>query len=173
MLNDLYTSPQEITPLTLAVITTHDQYGQSNTYIMEDQDDYDVSHSPTKIVDHACRFFGASLRGRQDGTKDISGITHKAPISIDPASGMYFFPTFSPASPKCSWIAHSHIDKVNWAKHQCTEIIFKNKRRVILEVSYGSVLNQIQRTAQFRYLLDERIKYLWKRNPEQVAEPFA
>lgn len=173
MLNDFYTSPHEVTPLTLAIIVKHDQYGNPNTYVLEDQDEYIVSHSPSKIIDYACKFFGASLRGRQDGTRDICGITHKAPISIDPTSGMYFFPTFSPTSSKCSWIAHSHIDQVNKVKEQYTEIIFKNKRRIILEVSYGSILNQIQRTAQFRYQLDDRIKYLLKHSPEQVAEPFA
>lgn len=66
-----------------------------------------------------------SYVGRQDGTKDISGITHKAPISIDPASGMYFFPTSSPRNKHCSWIAHSHIDFIQPTKNQMTEVHFK------------------------------------------------
>ncbi|WP_099157248.1 competence protein ComK [Virgibacillus ndiopensis] len=111
--------------------------------------------------------------GRQEGTRDICGITHKAPICIDPASGMYYFPTTSPTSSKCSWIAHSHIETIHNAANQCTEVLFKNGKRITLEISFGSMLNQVQRTAQFRYLLDNRIKYLQKHTVDMVAEPYA
>lgn len=43
-----------------------------------------------------------------------------------------------------------------------TELEFKNGRSIVLDVSYGSILNQIQRTAQFRYSLENRIKYIEK-----------
>ncbi|HLR02776.1 MAG TPA: competence protein ComK [Virgibacillus sp.] len=172
MLNEYHTS-RELTPLTLGVIVQYDQYGNPNACILDEDNEYPVIDPPTKVIDEACSYFGSSLRGRQDGTRNICGVTHKAPISIDPLSGMYFFPTFSPTSSKCSWIAHSHIEQVNKWEGQYAEIIFKKGRRVVLEASYGSVLNQIQRTAQFRFLLDNRIKYLLKHSPEQVAEPFA
>ncbi|MUV36568.1 hypothetical protein JNUCC1_00371 [Lentibacillus sp. JNUCC-1] len=161
----------EISPLTLAVIANQDQFGKTQTFVMEEQDEYVVKQTPSKIIDEACRFFGASLRGRQDGTKDICGITHKAPISIDPISGMYFFPTASPAHRQCSWIAHSHIDDIFQAGKNQTEIYFKNGKKVVIDVSFGSMLNQIQRTAQFRYLLDHRIKLLQKHNPGKVPKP--
>ncbi len=176
MFNDyLFYPAYEITPLTMAVLV---QRGKTktekvSTCILEEQEEIIVEQTPTKIIDYACKFFGSSLKGRQEGTRDICGITHKAPISIDPASGMYFFPTTSPSSEKCSWIAHSHIDQVNKAANQCTEVLFKTGKKIVLEVSFGSVLNQIQRTAQFRYLLDNRIKYLQKQTVEMVAEPYA
>src|SRR5690606_5961525 len=118
----------------------------------------------------ACKFFGASLKGRQEGTKNICGITHKAPISIDPSSGMYFFPTTSPTSSKCSWIAHSHIDHVLRIDSKTSEIVFKNGKKVVINASYGSVMNQIHRTAQYRYLLDQRIKQLQQRDPDPGKE---
>ncbi|GAA0448133.1 MAG: competence protein ComK [Bacillota bacterium] len=161
MLN-LYTSTPEITPLTVALVAQRDSKDNPITMVLEEEAEYPVSFSPSKIVDHACKFFGASLKGRQEGTKDICGITHKAPITIDPISGMYFFPTTSPSSSKCSWIAHSHIDQVLKAANYGTEILFKNGKRVFLDISYGSALNQVQRTAQFRYLLDNRIRFLQK-----------
>ncbi|MEN2767688.1 competence protein ComK [Ornithinibacillus xuwenensis] len=161
MINNTFYAPlHEITPLTLAVIAQKDEEGNSYTSVLEEETEYVVEHSPSKLIDYACKFFGASLKGRQDGTRNICGITHKAPISIDPSSGMYFFPTTSPTNSKCSWIAHSHIDQVNRAVNQCTEIVFKTGRTITLDTSYGSVMNQIHRTAQFRYLLDNRIKHL-------------
>ncbi|MEN1970233.1 competence protein ComK [Lentibacillus sp. N15] len=166
----LFHSVYEITPLTMAILRQH-KAGKTSTLIIEEQEEMVVEQSPTKVVDYACKFFGASLKGRQEGTRDICGITHKAPISIDPASGMYFFPTASPSSSNCSWIAHSHIDQVYKATKQRTEIVFKTGKKVTIPVSFGSVLNQIQRTAQFRYLLDNRIRYLQKHAVETVAEP--
>lgn len=75
---------------------------------------------------------------------------------------MYFFPTMSPTNDKCSWIAHSHIEKMNKTANQQAEITFKNGKIITLNMSFGSMLNQVQRTAQFRYILDERIKFLQK-----------
>ncbi|SDQ86978.1 competence protein ComK [Virgibacillus salinus] len=173
MLNDVYFPSHEVTPLTMAVIAKHDENGNINTTVLEEQEEYFVEHSPSKVIDYACKFFGSSLRGRQDGTRDICGITHKAPISIDPTSGMYFFPTIAPTSPKCSWIAHSHVNQVMKGPGRFTEVVFKNGKTILLEVSLGSLLNQVHRTAQFRYLLDNRIKYLQKQNADVVAEPFA
>lgn len=172
MTRNYYSPSQEITPFTMAVLA---QSGKDNAYtsIIEGEEEFHIDLPPTKLIDLACKSFGASLKGRQEGTRGICKITHKAPIAIDPSSGMYFFPTISPANAKCSWIAHSHIDKLKMVKNRCTEIIFKNDKSIIIDVSYGSMLNQIQRTAQFRYLLDNRIKYLQRPNADMVAEPYA
>ncbi len=87
-------------------------------------------------------------------------MTHKLPISIDPICGIYFFPTLSPTNPNCAWIAHSHIQEVMEVENQRTKVIFKNDLSTIVDVSYGSLKNQINRTAQYRFILDDRIKRL-------------
>src|SRR5699024_3323355 len=173
MLDNFYSPSYEVTPLTMAILAQQNENGSTSTRILEEQEEYSVHHSPSKIIDNACKFFGSSLRVRQDGTKGICGITHKAPISVDPGSGMYFFPTTSPTNPKCSWIAHSHINQVVQGPGRQTEVIFKNHKSILLDISFGSMLNQVQRTAQYRYLLDNRIKYLQNHTADKVAEPFA
>lgn len=172
MLNNFY-SPTEITPLTMAVLAQEDGNGQISTCVLEAEQEYVVDHTPSKLIDHACSFFGSSLKGRQEGTRNISGITHKAPVSIDPFSGMYFIPTMSPSKKHCSWIGHSHIEHLKQLRHQGTSLIFKNGREITLDISYGSMLNQIQRTAQFRYILDERIRRLqqYRHAPEKAPLP--
>ncbi|WP_341457197.1 competence protein ComK [Oceanobacillus zhaokaii] len=171
MMKDFYSPYYEVRPLTMAIVAEKNQKGEPITRVLEEEIEYVVDFPPSKVVDYACKFFGSSLRGRQEGTLDICGITHKAPISIDPLSGMYFFPTTSPKNLRCSWIAHSHIDQINKTGENDTEFIFKNGKRIILRVSYGSMLNQLQRTAQYRFLLDNRIKYLQQRKAGMVAEP--
>lgn len=155
----------------MAILSLRDVNGDAVTRVIEEDAEYVVDHSPTKIIDHACRFFGSSLKGRQDGTRDISGITHKAPISIDPSSGMYFFPTTSPSNRRCSWIAHSYIDKIRKAADKRTEIQFTNGRKIVIDTSYGSIMNQLQRTAQFRYLLDHRIRLFQQYQTGAVGDP--
>lgn len=172
MQQQFYLPSHEITPLTLAIVARKDNK-QLSTCVLEEDGEYTVRQAPSKLVDNACRYFGSSLKGRQDGTKEVCGITHKAPISIDPLSGMYFFPTYSPQSPKCSWIAHSHIDEMHKATSTLSEIIFKNGKRAMIEVSYGSLLNQVQRTAQFRFLLDHRINFLQQLRKDSDPEPFS
>jgi len=172
MFYNLYDTVPEVTPETMAIITHVDKDGNPASQIFEEEANYIVQRSPTKVIEQACKFFGSSLRGRQEGTRDVCRINYKAPIAIDPLSGMYFFPTTSPANISCSWLSHSHIENVIKAG-KGTEIIFKNSQRVLLNISYGSIQNQIQRTAQFRYILDHRINYLKKHTAGMVAEPFA
>ncbi|MBR3119127.1 MULTISPECIES: competence protein ComK [Oceanobacillus] len=170
-MENYYFTSHEITPVTMAILSLRDVNGDAVTRVIEEDAEYVVDHSPTKIIDNACRFFGSSLKGRQDGTRDISGITHKAPISIDPSSGMYFFPTTSPSNRRCSWIAHSYIDKIRKAADRHTEIQFTNGRKIIIATSYGSIMNQLQRTAQFRYLLDHRIRLFQQYQTGAVGDP--
>ena len=148
----------EVSPLTMAIVAIETAEGAIETQVYETDATYLVRQTPLKLIDYACRFFGSSLRGRLDGTRDVCGVTHKAPISVNPTNGMYFFPTTSPQNKNCSWIAHSHIDFIKEAEFQQTKIFFKNGESIIVDVSYGSMMNQIQRTAQFRYLLADRMK---------------
>lgn len=160
MLNEYLITTYEITPLTLAILPQEQIDGVPNSYVLEESREYTIETTPIKVIDEACKFFGSSLQGRLDGTRDISNITHKAPVAIDPSSGMYFFPTFSPMNNKCAWIAHSHVKTICPTEFNQTEIIFINGRRIIVDASIGSIQNQLQRTAQFRYELDQRISII-------------
>ncbi|GAA0438169.1 competence transcription factor ComK [Lentibacillus halophilus] len=172
MINNMYSSTYEVTPLTMAIVAAPENHTKPSAMVLEEEGTWIVENTPSKIMENACKFFGSSLKGRQEGTRSICGITHKAPISIAPSCGMYFFPTASPSSHKCSWIAHSHIEQVNRGPYRQTEIIFKNGKTILLDVSFGSILNQVQRTAQYRYMLDNRIKYAQRDHVDVVAEPY-
>lgn len=149
----------------MAVLAHKDENGKVISHVLEERGDYYVDQRPSDLIDDACIYFGADLQGRQVGTNRISGYAHKLPISIDPGSGMYFLPTASPSNPSCSWIGHSHIYKLQQHKEMQTKLIFNNGLAIVLDVSYGSMLNQVNRTAQYRFVLDSRIKNLPPRNP--------
>ncbi|GGM25207.1 competence protein [Paraliobacillus quinghaiensis] len=153
-------SDYEINPLTIAIIAMKVN-GHYHSKVIEASEEsiQHIKRSPRKIMDLGCKYFGSSLQGRQEGARDVCGIQNKVPISVDPSSGMYFFPTASPQNPYCSWISHTYIDRIRKAPGRGTEFVFKDGSVIILEVSYGSMINQLQRTAQFRYLLDKRIHF--------------
>lgn len=144
--------------MTLAVLPKKLDNGSTMAYVLEETREYTIYNTPQKVIDEACKYFGSSLQGRQEGAREISNFTHKAPVAIDPSSGMYFFPTASPINKKCSWISHTHIKAILPNGSNQTEIVFKNNRRIIVDCSIGIIQNQIQRTAQLRYKLDERVK---------------
>lgn len=157
---NIYLPTHEITPLTMAILPKPIENGYLGSLILEENEEFIVNSAPSKLVDVACKFFGSSLHGRQTGTKEVSQMTHKLPISIDPASGMYFFPTTSPNNPNCAWIAHTHIESVDKAVNQQSRLNFRNGEHIIIDVSFGSLMNQINRTAQYRYILDNRLERL-------------
>lgn len=151
-----------ISPHTLAVVGREEENGQSNTTIMSfhKEDDQKLDLCAKKVMDIACREFGISLRGLIEGSKMLSRITHKPPIAIDRVSGMYFFPTESPHNRSCSWIAHSHVLELEKTERG-TNIVFKNGRELFVPASYHTIINQLYRTAQFRYLLHNKMEDIW------------
>ena len=162
----------EISPLTLSVMPKILENGILGSHILEVNHEIVTEMSPSKLVDYACKYYGSSLRGRQEGTRGVCGITHKAPIAIDPHSGMFFFPTTSPQNSKCIWIAHTHVSKIEPKDTYDTIVKFKNGKEIIVPVSYGSMINQLQRTAHYRYKLTERLQYSWATTGnEKIAEP--
>lgn len=152
----------EISPATLMIKPL--QYG-SKLYssIHELTDELTSPFKPLDIIKKSCQYFGSSYEGRKAGTRQLTGITHKSPISIDPTNSLYFFPTASPNSPHCIWIAPEHIASHENIDGGNTKVVFKNKQKVILPVSYNTFHNQLLRTALLRTELTTRIHESGKR----------
>ncbi|MCZ0703294.1 competence protein ComK [Natronobacillus azotifigens] len=164
----------EITPTTIAVIAERvDDYWVSNVMEEDETERIQVKKTPAKLVDFACKYFGSSLKGRQEGARMVCNIKSKVPISINPASGMYFFPTTSPTSARCSWISHTHVDSIRKLPNMGTEFIFKDGQTLTLDVSYGSMMNQLHRTAQFRYKLEKRLQFLATNKNDRTEDFFS
>src|SRR5699024_1749885 len=150
----------ELNSLTMAVISELGTDGKKMARVIEEEIELTIDAKPLHIIRKACEFFGSSLKGRQKGTAAVCGVTYKAPITFDPSIGLYFLPTHSPTNSNCSWISHSHIETIQPTADNQTEIILKNKKRIIIHVSYGSMMNQVQRTAQYRYLMEARMNQM-------------
>jgi competence protein ComK len=148
--------------------------------VVEEDGEYVVKKRPIEVIEKSCLYYGASLKGRKDGTKEIIGISHKAPLAIEPENEIYVFPTISPSDPQCIWLSHLHIRHHEHAALGKTRIVFRNGQAIELPVSHHSFVNQLHRTAQLRTKLRERLEarerkleYMLRMKKEQKEQYFS
>lgn len=141
----------EINSDTLAIIPI-DNY---KSRIIEKDSILEVDQTPMKIIDSSCRYFGSSYKGRFYGTRHLIGVSHKAPIIIEESKEIIFFPTNSPRLYECAWISLKNINdyKRNLDK---VKITFNGGYDLELDMSYGSLDNQILRAARLESVLRKR-----------------
>ena len=114
--------------------------------------------TPSDIIDQSCRSFGSSYLGRHEGTKHLTGINYKAPIIIEETQSMIFFPTASPRFSKCAWIALNHV-KNHIRFEEKSILYFQCGKNVELDISYGSLENQILRATKLESVLRKKKSY--------------
>ena len=125
--------------------------------VIEKDDEYIVEQNTLRILEHSCEYFGSSFEGRKEGTKKILGITHKSPIIVEESRKIIFFPTNSPERKDCAWINLEKIDKYYKVDNKTSSILFKCGKLVNLNISYGSLTNQILRATRLKFILEDRI----------------
>ena len=138
----------EINSDTLAIIPI-DNY---KSKIIEKNKTFIVDTTPMKIIENSCEYFGSSYQGRFSGTKNLIGITHKAPIIIEESREIIFFPTNSPRLYECAWISLKNLQNYK-RNNDNTVISFNNGHLLDLEISYGSLDNQVLRAARLESVL--------------------
>lgn len=142
----------EINCDTLALIPV----SEKETKIIERNNIFNVNNSVMNIIENSCEYFGSSYLGRHEGTKKLIGITHKAPIIIEESKNLIYFPTTSPRLENCIWIALNNI-KTYERKNGKTELQFINNQKIRLDISFGSLDNQVLRATKLESVLRKRI----------------
>lgn len=143
----------EINSKTLAVIPIN----KYQSKIIEEEETYIIEKNPISIIDHSCRYFGSSYIGRHEGTKSMIGINYKSPILIEESSNIIFFPTCSTRLDNCYWISLNKIKEYK-KDNKTAKVIFKNGYELKLDISYGSLENQILRSTLLESVLRNRKK---------------
>lgn len=124
----------EINKETIAIVPINN----NNSKVLEEENTININKNSSMIIDDSCRFFGSSYMGRHEGTKSLLGINYKSPRVED-----------------CHWISLKHVDKLekNGLK---TKILFKNGQELNLNVSYGSLENQLLRATRLQSIMRDR-----------------
>lgn len=142
----------EINTNTLALINEKEK-----TKVYEVDSTFYVDKSANRIMEDSCEYFGSSLAGRQKGTFNLIGVSHKSPIIVEETKEIIFFPTISPRQKNCNWISLNNIERYYNNKGKVI-IIFKNNQKLELSTSYGIVDNQILRATRLESVLRGRKK---------------
>ncbi len=153
----IFVEQYEINPYTMMIkpATTDDQSSE----IIEVDQQYISSCKPFDIVKRSCKFFGSSYKGRKEGTRQLIGITHKAPIIVDPYSSIFLFPTASPLSPHCIWISHDFVaSHTKSGSTHSTLVTFQNHETYEIPISFHSFENQMSRTAMLRIKFTQNMR---------------
>ncbi len=129
----------------------------NTTKVIETNEEYVVNSNILNVLEHSCEYFGSSYEGRKEGTKKLLGITHKSPIIVEESRKIIFFPTTSPDNNKCMWINLEKIEDYYMIDKKTSAIKFKNGDIIKIDISYGSLSNQILRSTRLKYVLEERI----------------
>ncbi len=128
---------------------------KTTSKVIEVNGTYLVNLKSTEIIDNSCKYFGSSLLGRLEGTKNLIGVNYKSPVIIEEDLNIVFFPTSSPRFDNCYWVALNNIK--NYEKFsKSSRIIFKNNFIVNLSISYESLQNQIYRATLLESTLRKR-----------------
>lgn len=134
------------------------QYGSRLYTKMKEYDgDFTIPLKPFTVVKESCRYYASSYQGRKEGTKTLIGVTHKAPIVIDPFQGIYLFPTASPARDDCIWISQGFVEDYQAAEYGKTEVMFINGETLVLPVSLHTFRQQMYRTLILRDKIEQRM----------------
>ena len=110
--------------------------GDDKSKIIESGRTLIVNQSPMKIIDRSCKYFGSSYQGRFIGTKNLIGVSHKAPIIIEETKEIIFFPTNSPRLDNCAWLSLKHLQ--NYKKSN--NISVNNFKDKLYEVKTNTIL---------------------------------
>ena len=144
----------EITYDTQAIIPIN----KTKAKAIENNEEYIIDNNSLEIMEHSCEYFGSSYEGRKEGTKKLLGITHKSPIIVEESRKIIFFPTTSPDKEECIWINLEKIENYYKIEKKMSAIKFKNGDILEINISFGSLSNQILRASRLKYILEERIK---------------
>ncbi len=143
----------EINSKTMAIIPITDRV----SHIIEEEADFFINQNSFDIVDKSCRYFGSSYEGRHIGTISMLGISYKTPILVEETQNIITFPTLTPRDEKCCWIFLNQIEKY-MKNDKLSRVKFKNGYELNLDISYGSLENQIYRSTMLDSIVRKRRK---------------
>ena len=140
----------EINDNTIALI-----FNNYKTLVYEKERSFIINKLPNEIIKYSCEYFGSSFKGRLEGTKFLTGLTHKPPIIIEESKEIIFFPLSSPRLNTCSWIRNKYVDKYEKLVDGCN-ILLLNGMILKLNCSYEIINNQILRSSRLESIIRYR-----------------
>lgn len=116
---------------------TSNGYG---TYVVEKNKDFYLSIDCLKLLKYGCNFYGNSYNIQRQFVIDIFNYYIKTPIIVSSYNMIIFFPTCTPSSKKCIWLAYNNITRYV-KESNGTKIYFENGKEMNIKVPYTTIDN--------------------------------
>lgn len=132
----------QINDKTMAILSN----GKGESIIYEDDRFFIVRCRPTFLVKKNCLLYGKSLEAALLNTKNLIGVTYKAPIIINEYDGLILFPTKSIRLINNEWICLNKVKNYYENKRNHNTLVeFNNGKVLEFSISYNVMNNQILR----------------------------
>lgn len=118
---------------------------KNKVHVYEIDNEFIVNTNSLKIIESSCLFFGCSLEGRKQGTKNLIDCEMKVPVVIEDSKNLIFFPTSSYKNKQSIWISYQNLLKYTKCDRNITLLNFKGNINVKVDVRYGIIDNQVIR----------------------------
>ncbi|WP_349410102.1 competence protein ComK [Pseudalkalibacillus sp. SCS-8] len=139
---------------TMVILPHYDVHGHLHSLIVETDRELIIQKKPLQIINESCLFHGSSYKGRVEGATHLTNYNRMVPIMICNRTGIYMFPTQSPKSEACLWFSHDHIKEIQPLDAERCYVLLGNQKSLPVHVSKAAMELKVNRTAQFRHLMN-------------------
>lgn len=146
----------EINSETLVIVP----FDKGKSKVYEYDGEYIINTNALNIIKNSCLFFGCSFEGRKDAVKNILGVDMKVPILIEDSKNIIFFPITSCINKNSIWISYQNLLKFSKNDEFSTVLYFRNNKKILVDVKYNLVDNQIIRCIKLDSLISKRKNFI-------------
>lgn len=155
----------EISDETLVIMP----YNENSSKVIEYDAERIIDYNPYEVMEYSCEYYGSSIDGRMSCSKKILGSVYKVPLLVDGYRDLVFFPTKSPVASDNIWISLNNIQSIKKISDNESMIIFKNKDKLVIELPYYVLNNQILRATRLNSVLKERREKIAKETGKIIS----
>ncbi len=121
---------------------TLDDDNPKNILVIEKKRRVSVHMTCLKFLRRCCKIYGHSYDIQRQFVIDNFNYYIKTPIIVSEYDNLIFFPTTSPNSKNCIWIAYSNVDRYV-KENDYTKIYFKGGKILNISASFTTIDSQI------------------------------
>lgn len=121
---------------------TQDVEDENNILIIEKKYRTSVKMDCFKFLKKSCSFYGHSYKIQRQFIIDNFNYYIKTPIVLSEYDMIIFFPTTSPKSKECIWIAYNNVERYV-RENKYTKIFFKGGKVLNVSAPYSTIDSQI------------------------------
>ena len=112
------------------------------------------NQSAEHMLDSWCMQNGSNMNGRIISFRHITGCRQKPGVLISERTQIIYFPTLSSKNPACTWICFNEVFRFHSMKADQTIIQFASGIKIMIDVNYRIIRNQMNRCRSFLNLLN-------------------